>query len=298
MIKRIFLLFNLCIFLVVIVKSQPYKFIYYLDENLVTVEKQKAVLIGKGYKENNLLKLDCFSVYTNALAISLHFKDSTLTVVEGVFRSYHVNGKPEQEGNYVNGFEEGTWYKWDTLGRKVDSVFYKNGLPYIHATYTYNNKNGSLSYYSLTDSLPDIYQTISFNEDGSVGSEVFFKGQKGLLKRYSETGVQTDSLFTREESEAVFPGGDEGWRDYLERHLNPNVPVNNGARAGKYKVIVKFIVTKDGTVKDVFAETYHGYGMEKEVIRIINKGPKWIPAVQYGRKVNAYRRQPVVFLVE
>ena len=38
--------------------------------------------------------------------------------------------------------------------------------------------------------------------------------------------------------------------------------------------------------------------MEVEAIRVIMNGPKWVPATQYGYKVNAYRRQPVTFLVE
>ena len=105
-------------------------------------------------------------------------------------------------------------------------------------------------------------------------------------------------MFTREENEATFPGGDAGWRQYLQKNLNASVAVDNRAPAGKYKAVVKFIVTKDGTLKDIYAETYHGYGIEQEVIRIIKNGPKWIPAVQYGRNVNAYRRQPVTFLVE
>jgi protein TonB len=37
--------------------------------------------------------------------------------------------------------------------------------------------------------------------------------------------------------------------------------------------------------------------MEEEVVRIIKKGPKWKPAVQNGKLVNAYRRQPVTFVV-
>ena len=46
------------------------------------------------------------------------------------------------------------------------------------------------------------------------------------------------------------------------------------------------------------AEKKFGYGMEKKVVEIIEKGPRWIPAKQYGKYVNAYRRQPVTFVVE
>ena len=38
--------------------------------------------------------------------------------------------------------------------------------------------------------------------------------------------------------------------------------------------------------------------MESEVMRIIRKSPKWAPALQNGRTVNAYRKQPVTFQIE
>ena len=43
--------------------------------------------------------------------------------------------------------------------------------------------------------------------------------------------------------------------------------------------------------------TNHGYGMEEEAMRVIKKGPKWTPAVQNGRSVKAYRKQPITFQV-
>jgi periplasmic protein TonB len=108
----------------------------------------------------------------------------------------------------------------------------------------------------------------------------------------------TDSPFTRVEVEAEFPGGSSEWKKYLQKNLNPNVPADNKARRGKYMVVVRFIVAKDGSISEVVAETNHGYGMEKEVVRVIKIGPKWIPAMQNGNVVKAYRRQPVTFLVE
>jgi periplasmic protein TonB len=82
------------------------------------------------------------------------------------------------------------------------------------------------------------------------------------------------------------------------KNLNPNVPADNKARRGRYMVVVRFIVAKDGSISEVVAETNHGYGMEKEVVRVIKIGPKWTPAMQNGNVVKAYRRQPITFLVE
>jgi len=107
-----------------------------------------------------------------------------------------------------------------------------------------------------------------------------------------------DKIFTKVENEAAFPGGETAWRRYLEKNLNPSTPVDNGAPEGTYQVIVRFIVSKDGSISDVQAETKHGYGMEDEAVKIIKRGPKWTPALQNGRNVNAYRRQPITFLVQ
>jgi periplasmic protein TonB len=108
----------------------------------------------------------------------------------------------------------------------------------------------------------------------------------------------TDSPFTRVEVEAAFPGGAKEWIKYLQKNLNPNVPASNNARKGRYMVIVRFIVSKDGSISDVVAETNHGYGMENEVKRVIQTGPKWTPAMQNGNIVKAYRRQPITFWVK
>jgi antitoxin component YwqK of YwqJK toxin-antitoxin module len=290
------LLCILSIFIFSVCKSQGYKYLYYLDADLHSVKKSKALILGKGLKENGLFRLDCFSVTDDHLYIQIHFKDSTLADLEGPYISYYQDGKPQKQGSYVNGDEEGNWKKWDSLGRIIDSAIYKQGKALIESTFGYQ-KNGSLSFYDIKDSLQDTYKYVSYNEKAEVDREVFFKGQKGILKDYTSTGIQTDSLFTRAESEADFPGGTTGWVSYLQKNLDADVPVRNGAPAGTYQVMIRFIVKKDGSIDDVLAETYFGYGMEKEVIRIIKNGPKWIPAVQYGRKVNAYRRQPVTFVV-
>jgi protein TonB len=106
-----------------------------------------------------------------------------------------------------------------------------------------------------------------------------------------------NKIFTKVENEAEFPGGLAGWSNYLRKNLDPNTPVDNGAPEGNYTVVVRFVVSKDGSISDVQAETKFGYGMEDEAMKIIKKGPKWKPALQNGRNVNAYRRQPITFVV-
>lgn len=114
-------------------------------------------------------------------------------------------------------------------------------------------------------------------------------------KAYAPSG--DDKIFTQVENEPKFPGGEPAWRKFLEKNLYPGLPIKNGAPEGIYAVIVKFLVSKDGTISNVHAETKHGYGMDSAAVEVIKKGPKWVPAIQNGYNVTAYRKQPITFVV-
>jgi len=107
-----------------------------------------------------------------------------------------------------------------------------------------------------------------------------------------------NKIFTKVEVDAAYLGGESAWRRYLSNNLDAGVPGNEGAPAGTYTVIVRFIVAKDGSVSDVVAETNHGFGMEQESVRAIKRSGKWTPAIQNGRNVTAYKRQPITWVVQ
>ncbi|MEI9958106.1 MAG: energy transducer TonB [Ferruginibacter sp.] len=103
-----------------------------------------------------------------------------------------------------------------------------------------------------------------------------------------------NTVFVKVEKEAEFDGD---WGNFLKRNLNPEVPSDNGAPESTYTVMVKFVVSKDGSVSEITCENDPGYGICQEAIRVIKKAKKWIPALQNGNYVNAYRRQPITFVV-
>jgi len=104
-------------------------------------------------------------------------------------------------------------------------------------------------------------------------------------------------VWTKVEKEAEFPGGDKAWMKFLTNNLNGQVPLDHEAPAGKYTVWIQFIVDKEGKVSDLKALTNNGYGMEDEAMRVLRKVPQWTPALQNGRNVKAYRKQPITFVV-
>ncbi|WP_346238533.1 M56 family metallopeptidase [Niabella insulamsoli] len=104
-----------------------------------------------------------------------------------------------------------------------------------------------------------------------------------------------EPIFTRVEKDAHYPGN---WRAFLEKNLDGAVAVKNGATAGNYTTIIQFIVDTHGRVSAIKPLTSHGFGMEEEAMRLIKASGTWSPAIQNGRKVKAYRKQPITFQIE
>ncbi len=75
------------------------------------------------------------------------------------------------------------------------------------------------------------------------------------------------------------------------------MPVNNGAPANTYTVVLSFLVDENGNVKEVKAVNDPGYGTAQEAVRMMQNSPKWTPAVQNGHKVTARVKQTVTFQV-
>lgn len=99
------------------------------------------------------------------------------------------------------------------------------------------------------------------------------------------------------EAMSSFTGGQKAWQQFLQKNLNSFVPVDKGAPEGKYTVMTQFLVDKNGKISELKALTHFGYGMEEEVLRVMKLSPDWSPAIQKGRPVKTYRRQPVTFSI-
>lgn len=131
--------------------------------------------------------------------------------------------------------------------------------------------------------------------------------EQGLPSAPVETAIGKENLATENQDydlpfkvvqiQARFPDGVAGWTKFLEKNLNRDLPVNNGAPAGMYTVVVSFVVNKEGAISNVQAENDPGYGTGAEAVRAIKKGPNWIPAEQNGRKVVYRQRQAISFRV-
>jgi protein TonB len=104
-----------------------------------------------------------------------------------------------------------------------------------------------------------------------------------------------DTMTPKIEIESDFPGGPAAWLRYLNKNLRyPDEAVNNWIMG---TTIIGFIVDKEGHIPEnsIWVARSVEYSIDREAIRIIRSSPSWTPAVQNGRVVRSYKKQPIVF---
>ncbi|RZM07951.1 MAG: energy transducer TonB, partial [Pedobacter sp.] len=92
-----------------------------------------------------------------------------------------------------------------------------------------------------------------------------------------------------------FVGGMKEWTKFIQKNLRyPSMAMDQGKQG---KVIVSFVVEKDGTVTNVTVLRGIGFGCDEEALRVINKSPKWKPGKQNGQFVRVKYVMPLGFAI-
>jgi protein TonB len=90
-----------------------------------------------------------------------------------------------------------------------------------------------------------------------------------------------------------FPGGEPALFQYLAANLKYTKMAKEIGLQGK--MLVSFVVWKDGTIGDIKIIRGLGAGLDEEAIRVIQSMPRWKPGNQNGRNVNVEFNMPVQF---
>lgn len=102
--------------------------------------------------------------------------------------------------------------------------------------------------------------------------------------------------FTSVEQMPQFPGGNAELMKFIGSNLRyPTIAAENGIEG---RVIIQFVVNKDGVVSDAKILRSLDPSCDKEAIRVVKLMPKWVPGKQNGRNVPVYYTLPVLFKLQ
>ncbi|TAE39075.1 MAG: energy transducer TonB [Sphingobacteriales bacterium] len=125
---------------------------------------------------------------------------------------------------------------------------------------------------------------------GDANAEVVINEPVGDGPVNQDKTEDSNEVYTSVETYPVFDGD---FGQYLGKNLRyPPIASENGIQG---KVIVNFIVEKDGSLTDIKIVRGIGGGCDEEAIRVLKKSPKWSPGIQNGRSVRVNYTIPISF---
>ena len=227
--------------------------------------------------------------------------ENVFTIQFGDFELFNDDGTQMQLKDTVIYYEDGTYTKIesseavDPFTRELRKTFtVKNytaeGTPNPNINFTIREveRHGDTMMYSMDpftisgDIVTKLKNKIMTDEDIDV--------------KVTEVGcVDNDTIYNNVNEMPEFPGGIEGLMEYVAK----NVKYPESARENNLqgRVIVKFVIEKDGTVTNVEVGRGWGNELDDEAVRVVKAMPKWKPGKQDGKPVRVSFMLPINFIL-
>ena len=94
----------------------------------------------------------------------------------------------------------------------------------------------------------------------------------------------------------VFPGGIQGMIKFLSENISYPKEAQKKKISGR--VLVSFVVEKNGSVSEVQTERSLYPSLDEEAVRVVKSMPNWIPGKQGGQVVRVKYTLPVTFSLD
>lgn len=136
------------------------------------------------------------------------------------------------------------------------------------------------------------------NQEGSDDADKFKAVQEQVVVKEPEPEAKPveEEIFVAVEQPAEFPGGMAALMKWLGQNIRyPEAAQQNDIQG---KVIVKFVVEKDGSIGSATVLKGVDKDLDREAIRVVKKMPKWQPGKNNGVTVRSYFNLPVTFKLQ
>ena len=120
-------------------------------------------------------------------------------------------------------------------------------------------------------------------------------GSSDMKSPGNNNSIQTDSVYHSASVQVppLFPGGEVGWSRFVG--LNIRFPRVEGKEKLVGRVMLQFIIEKDGGISEVKVLKGVGQEFDDEAVRLIKSSPNWKPGYQDGQPVRVSYYMPITF---
>jgi len=135
------------------------------------------------------------------------------------------------------------------------------------------------------------------NQEGSDDVDKFKAVQEQVVVKEPEPEKpKEEEIFVAVEQPAEFPGGMPALMKWLGNNIHyPEAAQQNDIQG---RVIVKFVVEKDGSIGAATIVKGVDRDLDQEALRVVKRMPKWQPGKNNGQPVRSYFNLPVTFRLQ
>lgn len=128
-----------------------------------------------------------------------------------------------------------------------------------------------------------------------IGGEII-KAKEEIAQPEPPKNEEENKVFDVVEEQPSFPGGQGALMAWLRDNIKyPVVAAENGIQG---KVIVQFVVGKNGSISNVKVLRSVDPSLDREAVRVVSSMPNWTPGKQNGTSVNVRYTLPVTFKLQ
>ncbi len=215
----------------------------------------------------------------NAVTIQ-HYVFTDTIQGSGVIKYFEPNGRLFKEIEYSNiNRNNDSIEKWTRDG--FLKIYHDNGELKIQESYKNDKLDGEVTTY--------------FEKNQQLKRKDIFKENKFVSGTcYDENGKEIDHFdyFVK----PTYDGGNRAIYKFIAKKMQ--YPKRMRAMGQEGKVLVRFIVTKEATLKGIRILRSPSSSFSKEALRVVNLLKKWKPGVRDGEKIDVSFILPISFKLQ
>ena len=127
--------------------------------------------------------------------------------------------------------------------------------------------------------------------EGDPNAEIKIDEPIGEAPKQAEVTEDVNTIFTSVEVSPDPPGGMKKFYEFVGK--NYRYPAMAREQGVSGKVIMQFVVERDGSLTDIKVLRDLGLGTGEEAVRLLKSVPKWKPGIQNGRAVRVAYTLPL-----
>lgn len=241
---------------------------------------------------------------------NIRFKSGSFTKdvnlkYHGAYKTYYPDGIIKSAGTYKNGEMTGPQTVYYHNGKLYSMIVYPDpGMPYYDECYDSTGvalaKKGNGLWKQFDEDFTYILAEGKVKKGLQEGQWNFKKSDSTVFivnylhgKEVPYTPPNDGHTYVSVERVPSFPGGMESFYRFIIKNVRyPDAARKNNTYG---KVIVSFVVEKDGALTDVKVARGIGDGCDEEAVRVIKSSPRWSPGMQDNKPVRVAYSVPIMF---